>query len=82
MDGLLHSGTKVLTAHGSASRCHNGESAGQKTLLSQTVKCWNELALGQITRGSEDNHGAGLRRALQTQTFPQGIFDHRLFVSS
>ena len=46
MDGLLHSGTKVLTTHGGAGRSHNGKTAGQKTLLSQIVECWNQLALG------------------------------------
>jgi len=76
MNGIAHRGTKGFIVHRCARSAHHGKATGQEVLCGQTVQGWDKLALGEISRSTEDDRHAGLSGQLQAQALAQWIFKY------
>ena len=75
LHGLLHRGSELLRRVGRACNADDRELLREQLAIGERVERGNELALGQVARGTEDHDGARLRASAQLQTLEQRVCD-------
>ena len=68
-------GAERLVADRAAGNADDPGAGGQLAIHRQIIQCRDELAVGEITRGPEDDDGAGFSQRTGEEVFAEGVHE-------
>ena len=76
LDGIEHLLAELVVGEGRARDAHDGETGRQAPVVGQTIERGQELALGEVAIGAEDDHHALGHLAFEAQGILEGILSN------
>jgi hypothetical protein len=78
VDGLVEALLEAVGVHVAPGEADDREAAGEKLVAGEVVEGWNELAVGEVAGGAEDDDDAGFGSPAEAKAFPERILHQQL----